>query len=187
MDTKNLLVTEATKLFYANGYKSVGLSKIINVTNTSKGSFYHHFPKGKEQLLVACLTKVQQDIVYDIQHHFIRHLTFKDAILSLLTDLIQMYDEKGQINGYTFTIMLSEINGVSDEVHEKCGELYRRIEEVFSTQLQRRGLSLEVAKHQALILVSLIEGSILQSIMKKSSEPLRIMAQHIGQYINIED
>ncbi|MEL3963091.1 TetR/AcrR family transcriptional regulator [Lysinibacillus endophyticus] len=81
MDTKALLVTEATKLFYANGYKSVGLSKIINVTNTSKGSFYHHFPKGKEQLLIACLEKVQQDIVNEIQYHFIKHPTFKDAIL----------------------------------------------------------------------------------------------------------
>lgn len=98
-----------------------------------------------------------------------------------------MYDEKGQINGYTFTIMLSEINGVSDEVHEKCGDLYKRIEEVFSIQLQSRGLSLEVAKHQALMLVSLIEGSILQSIMKRSSEPMRILAQHIDQYIGIED
>lgn len=187
MDTKALLVTEATKLFYANGYKSVGLSKIINVTNTSKGSFYHHFPKGKEQLLIACLEKVQQDIVNEIQQHFIKNPTFKDAILSLLADLIQMYDEKGQINGYTFTIMLSEINGVSDEVHEKCGDLYRQIEEVFSIQLQSRGLSLEVAKHQALMLVSLIEGSILQSIMKRSSEPMRILAQHIDQYIGIED
>jgi TetR/AcrR family transcriptional regulator, lmrAB and yxaGH operons repressor len=53
MDTKSVFVREATKLFYEKGYVSVGLAEIISAANTSKGSFYHHFPKGKEPLLLA--------------------------------------------------------------------------------------------------------------------------------------
>lgn len=186
MDTKSLLVTESTKLFYEKGYVSVGLSEIIAVTNTSKGSFYHHFPKGKEQLLVTCLEKVQLDVINDVKQHFVEHKHFKDAIISIFNVLIQMLEEKGQIVGYTFTSMVSEISVVSDEVREKCGNLYTQIEEVISTQLQVRGVSLEDAQHKALILTSLIEGSILLSIMKKSSEPMRVIAQQIGQYIEIK-
>lgn len=186
MDTKSLLVAEATKLFYEKGYVSVGLSEIIAVTNTSKGSFYHHFPKGKEQLLVTCLEKVQLDVINDLKQHFVDHKHFKDAIISIFNVLIRMLEEKGQIVGYTFTSMVSEISVVSDEVREKCGNLYTQIEEVISTQLHVRGVSLEDAQQKALMLTSLIEGSILLSIMKKSSEPMRVIAQQIGQYIEIK-
>lgn len=185
MDTKSLLVTEATKLFYEKGYVSVGLTEIIAVTNTSKGSFYHHFPKGKEQLLLTCLEKVQQDVIEAMEQHFVKHQSFKEAIISIFTELMKMYEEQGKIVGYTFTSMVSEIGAVSDEVREKCGNLYTQIEEVISIQLQKRGVSLEDAKQKALMLTSLIEGSILLSIMKKSSEPLYISAQQIGQYIEI--
>ena len=37
--------------------------------------------------------------------------------------------------------MVSEIGVVSDEVREKCGNLYTQIEEVISNQLQKRGVS----------------------------------------------
>ncbi|HWL25201.1 MAG TPA: TetR/AcrR family transcriptional regulator [Ureibacillus sp.] len=185
MDTKSLIVTEATNLFYEKGYVSVGITEIIALTNTSKGSFYHHFPKGKEQLLITCLEKVQQDVIEAMEQHFVKHLTFKEAIISIFAELINMYEEQGKIVGYTFTSMVSEISVVSDEVREKCGNLYTQIEDVISMQLQKRGVPLEDAKQKALLLTSLIEGSILLSIMKKSSEPMRINALQIGQYIEI--
>lgn len=186
MDTKSLFVTEATKLFYEKGYVSVGLSEIIAVTNTSKGSFYHHFPKGKEQLLITCLEKVQLDVINAMEQHFVNYPTFKEAIISIFTELINMYEEQGKIVGYTFTSMVSEIGVVSDEVREKCGSLYTRIEEVISNQLQKREVSSEEAKQKAIVLTSLIEGSILLSIMKKTSEPMQIVAQQIGQSIVIK-
>jgi hypothetical protein len=36
------------------------------------------------------------------------------------------------------------------------------------------------------MLTSLLEGSIMLSMMKKTSEPLRVVAQQIGQYMEIE-
>ena len=185
MDTKSLFVKEGTRLFYEKGYVSVGLAEIIAATNTSKGSFYHHFPKGKEQLLITCLEKVQLDVIEDMEQHFVKHQNFKEAIISIFTELIRMFEEKGQIVGYTFTSMVSEIGVVSDEVREKCGSLYTRIEQVISNQLQIRGVSLDIAQQKALMLTSLIEGSIMLSIMKRTSEPLHIVAQQIGQYIEI--
>jgi len=186
MDMKFLFVTEATKLFYEKGYVSVGLAEIISATNTSKGSFYHHFPKGKEQLLITCLEQAQSDVIKDMEQHFVKHQSFKEAIISIFTELIRMFEEKGQIIGYTFTSMVSEISIVSDEVREKCSSLYTRIEEVISNQLQNRGVPLEASRNKALMLTSLIEGSIMLSIMKKTSEPMRVVAQQIGQYISIK-
>jgi TetR/AcrR family transcriptional regulator, lmrAB and yxaGH operons repressor len=185
MDTKSLFVQEATRLFYEKGYVSVGITEIIDVTNTSKGSFYHHFPKGKEQLLLLCLEEVQQNVIEDMKQHFQKSNQFTEAVQSIFEALIRMYETKGQIVGYTFTSMVSEIGVVSSEVREKCGSLYTRIEEIFAEQLQIRGVSSDEAYAKAVMLTAMIEGAIMLSIMKKSSTPLQIVSQQIGQYIQV--
>ena len=55
MSTKSLIIDISTTLFQQKGYLGVGLNEILKACNISKGSLYHHFPKGKEELLVACL------------------------------------------------------------------------------------------------------------------------------------
>lgn len=186
MDTKSLLVKEATRLFYEKGYVSVGLAEIISATNTSKGSFYHHFPNGKEQLLITCLEKLQLNVMTDMKHHFDVHVTFHDALTAIFDRLIRMFEQTGQIEGYTFTSMVSEIGVVSEKVREVCANLYTQIEQEFIVQLQKRGIPFEQAQMKALFLTATIEGSIMLSITKQMVEPLRAVSQQIGQSIKIE-
>ena len=55
MDTKSQIIYIATNLFQQKGYKGVGVSEILKACNITKGALYHHFPNGKEELLIACL------------------------------------------------------------------------------------------------------------------------------------
>ncbi len=45
----------AVRLFQANGYAATGVSAIIDRARIPKGSFYHHFPGGKEAVAVAAM------------------------------------------------------------------------------------------------------------------------------------
>ena len=186
MDTKSLIINVATKLFYEKGYVSVGVAEIINATNTSKGSFYHHFPKGKEQLLITCLEKVQMDVMEDMKQKFEEHKTFKEALLAIFDQLIRMFEENGQIEGYTVTSIVSEIGVISETVREVCANLYTHIEQEFTEKKKKRGIPFEQARMKALFITATIEGSIMLSITKKMVEPLRIVSQQISQNIYIE-
>ena len=48
--TKSRIVSAARKLFYEQGYEDTTIEEIIEVSGTSKGSFYHYF-EGKDALL----------------------------------------------------------------------------------------------------------------------------------------
>lgn len=50
ISTKSRIVKAAWNLFYKKGYEQTTVEDIINVSRTSKGTFYHYF-KGKESLL----------------------------------------------------------------------------------------------------------------------------------------
>lgn len=49
-NTKMKIVNAAWELFYENGYESTTIEDIIERSETSKGTFYHHF-NGKDALL----------------------------------------------------------------------------------------------------------------------------------------
>lgn len=52
METKSLIIDIATTLFQQKGFIGVGINEILNACNLSRASFYHHFPKGKEEIVI---------------------------------------------------------------------------------------------------------------------------------------
>ena len=49
-NTRGKIVNAAWKLFYEQGYEDTTVEEIIELSQTSKGSFYHYFD-GKDALL----------------------------------------------------------------------------------------------------------------------------------------
>ncbi len=54
-DAKSRFIATAADLFRRRGYHGVGLSEVIEISGAPKGSFYHHFPGGKEELAAAAI------------------------------------------------------------------------------------------------------------------------------------
>ena len=88
MDTKSLIIDIATSLFQQKGYIGVGLNEILKACNISKGSLYHHFPNGKEELLIACLQSLNEVITKDVEDIFERYSTTQEATRAMIEKLI---------------------------------------------------------------------------------------------------
>ena len=113
METKSLIINIATKLFQQKGYMGVGLNEILRECNMSKGSLYHHFPNGKEELLIACLKSLSDTITMDIESIFSQYPTTQEAIVAMIDKIIKRYETEGTITGHTFTSIVSEMGSLS--------------------------------------------------------------------------
>ncbi len=60
--TRERLVRAAVDLFQAKGYHGTGLNEILELAQAPKGSLYHHFPGGKEELAVASLVWLEGEV-----------------------------------------------------------------------------------------------------------------------------
>src|SRR3989344_5384298 len=58
--TRQRLISVATRLFQQRGYHAIGLAEILALSETPKGSLYHHFPGGKPELAEACVTRIAE-------------------------------------------------------------------------------------------------------------------------------
>ncbi|RJF87594.1 TetR/AcrR family transcriptional regulator [Oleomonas cavernae] len=53
--TRERILRAGVRLFQAQGYHGTGVAAILARSRAPKGSFYHHFPDGKEALAVAAV------------------------------------------------------------------------------------------------------------------------------------
>lgn len=62
-DARLRAIATASSLFKKQGYHGTGLTQIIEESGSPKGSFYFHFPGGKEELAVEAISHGSQDVV----------------------------------------------------------------------------------------------------------------------------
>ncbi|ALC87030.1 transcriptional regulator [Bacillus sp. FJAT-22090] len=177
MDTKSLIINIATTLFQQKGYKGTGLNEILKACDISKGSLYHHFPNGKEELLIACLQSLNEEITKDIVDIFDRYPTTQEATIAMISKLIDSFETEGTLTGYTFSSMVSEMASLSDPVRNACAQLYQEIQDIYMEKLVADGFSKDKAQSIALMMTASIEGGMMLCLTQKASEPLKVISQ----------
>ncbi|QGQ44173.1 TetR/AcrR family transcriptional regulator [Metabacillus sediminilitoris] len=187
MDTKALLIEIATTLFQQKGYKGVGLNEILKECKITKGSLYHHFPNGKEELLIACLQSMEKAITTDIEDIFKRHQTTQEALHVMIEKLVADFEREGTIIGYTFSSMVSEMASLSEPVRYACSSLYTKIQGIYSNKLVEDGFSKEAAQSIALMMTASIEGAMMLCLTQKASDPLKTISHLLPKIIADEN
>jgi len=183
MDTKTLIISESTALFQQKGYIGVGVNEILKMCNISKGAFYHHFPNGKEELLISCLQSLNEAITLDIEHIFSIHHSTQSATRAMLEKLISNFENEGTITTYTSSSIVSEMALLSDSVRNACSQLYEKMQGIYITKLRSDGYPLERATAVALLLTAMIEGAIMLCLTQKSSHPLKVIVNELPTFI----
>ncbi|MFB9054939.1 TetR/AcrR family transcriptional regulator [Formosa undariae] len=60
--TKQIIVDEAFKQFYEQGFKTTSIDKIMKASKLTKGAFYHHYSNKKQLALEVIALKVQKRV-----------------------------------------------------------------------------------------------------------------------------
>ncbi len=183
MDTKSMIIDKATALFQQKGYIGVGLTEILKACNISKGALYHHFPNGKEELLIACLQALNEEITRDMEDIFGRYPTTREATNAMVEKLTHHFETEGTLKGYTFSSIVSEMAALSDPVRIACAQLYQRMQDIYYKKLVADGYPEDKARSFALMMTASIEGGMMLCLTQKATEPLKVISQVLADSI----
>jgi TetR/AcrR family transcriptional repressor of lmrAB and yxaGH operons len=107
-------VRTATVLFQSQGFHGTGLTQILTESGAPKGSFYHHFPDGKEQLAEAAVANARQAVAFLVDDAFARSASFEDGVRALASDIADWFERSGFAAGCPVTSVLLETVPGSD-------------------------------------------------------------------------
>lgn len=89
-NTRGKIVNAAWKLFYEQGYEDTTVEEIIELSGTSKGSFYHYFD-GKDALL-STLSSLFDEKYEELMEELDPEMTAMDQLLFLNSELFGMIE-----------------------------------------------------------------------------------------------
>lgn len=177
------LVRTAMRLFRRQGYAATGLVQITQESGAPKGSLYHYFPGGKEDLGRAAVEMAGQLVAEMYQDALSRTQTveaFLDAVTGTYADWMA---ESGFRSGCPIATALLECAPESGAITGAGQTAFDEWIRITAAAFTRSGLAPDDARFSAEVFVSAIEGALILARVRQDDRPLRAIARHFSQRI----
>ncbi|MBP3645676.1 MAG: TetR/AcrR family transcriptional regulator [Clostridia bacterium] len=186
MDKKELILSEAEKLFAEKGYYGLGLSELLKRCSIPKGSFYYYFPDGKIQLIQEVLEYSYQRMRTRIAEWMMDEPTALSAFSRMADHLSRGVVEKRMLASMLLSMIAIESVYLDPQVNETCQRLYADWQQYYATCLNHFGVPAETCQAKAQAVFALIHGSLISSWIKHNPEDLQLakisLKEILGQY-----
>lgn len=174
MDKKELILSEAEKLFAEKGYYGLGLSELLNRCGIPKGSFYYYFPDGKIQLIQEVLEYSYQRMRSRIGEWMADEPTALSAFSRMADRLSRGVEGKRMLASMLLSMIAIESVYLDPQVNETCRRLYCDWQACYAEYLSCFGYPPEECKPKAQAVFALIHGSLISSWTKHNPEDLQL-------------
>lgn len=183
-DTRSRILSSAFRLFRKHGYHGVGLNDILAAASAPKGSLYHHFPGGKEEIGVAVVAEITRGILA---------LFGASRAKKTSTVLMQVGEQMSATIERTnheictlFTAFLAE-RSASPKLGEAVANAYSEMTLAIETRLKQDGFAARVARERAAIVVMLLEGGAMIAQAQQSVAPFSLALKHAASLCELSD
>ena len=160
-ETRSKLITTTSDLLQAKGYAAMGLNDIIKNSGIPKGSLYHHFPKGKEELasetirfsglqMLASLTRLEEKTGGPAQ-----------AVAAFCSYFIDLLENSGYRRGCPLATVALETAAGATLVQQACSDAFQGLRDNLKNSLIKTGVAAAEAENAALMTIATLEGALL--------------------------
>lgn len=181
LSARERIIKTTSELLEQHGYYGTGLNQIIHESNAPKGSLYHYFPSGKEELAAAAIETKSRLITEQLQTRLEATADPAEAIRALILDMVQHMQATQCHVGAPIAAVALETAATSPRLRQACLSAYALWRELFEKKLRDSGFAAEKASQLATLIVAAVEGGIILSRVQQDARPL----QHVAEMLYI--
>jgi TetR/AcrR family transcriptional regulator, lmrAB and yxaGH operons repressor len=170
-DAKAKMIRTAAALFRQRGYNGVGLTELLEASEAPKGSFYYHFPGGKEQLAEAAVRHAGAGVSRLIDDAFASAPDLQTGVRSLITMIAGWHQQTGFREGCPITSVVLDLVPQSEAISTAVREVFDEWGQRFRHHAHRLGHT-DLRPGDGLHLLMLIEGAWILSRAYQSRKPM---------------
>jgi TetR/AcrR family transcriptional regulator, lmrAB and yxaGH operons repressor len=178
-DARQKALATAERLFRIQGYAATGLTQILDESGAPKGSFYFHFPGGKEQLAREVLASYGADVATGMRALAERSADADAFVRALCKGIGRELEVSGWVLGCAVQTLASELASVNPEIAGSARAVFESWIEIVSDVLVQRFGDRRQARRHALALIAALEGARTLARVMGSAEPFRAVAERM--------
>jgi len=170
-DSRDRMIQSAALLFRENGYSGTGFRDVIEHSGAPRGSIYHHFPGGKEQLAAETVAWAAGVI----ERRIARAAESGDPIaaLGIFVDSWREVLEDSNFRAGCPVVAVAAEADAGSTATDAAAAAFTRWQDLIGRSLLDAGVSRTDARRLATTVVAAIEGAILLCRVRHDIRPLR--------------
>ena len=180
---KESIVGSAVTLFRRGGYSGTGLNDIVDASGAPKGSVYYYFPHGKPSIAEAAVVEAGRRLGVTLRKLAATASSTSELLQAHARLLSGWMSKSGYRDGCPMTTVLLELAPEDRAVTKAGREAYAGRIAILRESLVRDGFANSRAEALAILCTSAMQGSLIQSRIARSSEPILITARELGDLI----
>jgi TetR/AcrR family transcriptional repressor of lmrAB and yxaGH operons len=174
-DAKDEMIEGVLRLLAQHGLQASSFSEVLTLTGAPRGSIYHHFPKGKEELVAAAL-KLSEERTTTVIESLVGGSpeAITSGFLELWRQLLIHSNFTAGCSAVAVTVATD-----SQQLLERATAIFRSWQKALAHLLTSAGLSEHAASEFATMLIAASEGAVVISRAEKSLEPFERVASSL--------
>jgi TetR/AcrR family transcriptional repressor of lmrAB and yxaGH operons len=173
------MVRSAATLMRERGIHGVGLREVVAHSGGPRGSLGRYFPGGKTQLMTEAIDVVVGDLSAEVDEALTQAKTFPDAIGAIVAPWRRLLVDHDFALGCPIAATVVDAAD-NDELRVHVNELLAQWQAPVADVYARFGEAPSVAEEQSTVLLAAIEGALILSRARRSTEPLDTVERYFA-------
>jgi AcrR family transcriptional regulator len=174
-DARQKMVESAAVLLAMRGLDGTALSDVITRSGAPRGSIYHHFPEGKDQLVEAAMALTGERAIGVLDPlRGARPKTVTAAFLDLWRAVLVRSDLRAGCAVLAVTVATD-----SPDLLERAAAIFRAWRGRLAELYVEGGLAPNRAERLAATVIAASEGAVVVSRAERSLEPFELVAEEL--------
>ena len=176
------MVNATIKLLSRQGYHGTGLNEIVAEAQAPKGSMYHHFPGGKEQLVAEAIMFAGEYVT-----NRIRAGASSVEVAEILTDrLVRRLEKTSFTDGCAIASSTLDVAPISEPVRAACASTFADWQDVLVSRLVDEGAADADAQRAATVVIAAVEGALVLSRATADTTALQRVRESLPQLLRVQ-
>ncbi len=183
-ETKRRLLRNTGRLLRTRGFSATGVADILTTSGVPRGSLYHHFPDGKEQIAAGAIEQSGYSIVHALREMIKTTGSLIDGIQRFCDYYIKELETSGYARGCPLATVALEISATENLVQQQTATAFEAIIAVVADQLCDEGF--HDPRELAIVIVATVEGALVLAKATRSTEHLAVVRDRLQNQLATE-
>ena len=183
MNSRQRMIDATLRLLRSQGLRATGMNQIVSASSSPRGSIYHHFPGGKEQLVVEVLWTAGQVVANRIRDVLDTHQTVAEALRAYVLAYAEEIRQADFERGCPVGNVAMDAAATSPTLRQVCDEIFSGWAELIARRLEREGHKTGEAAALAQFVISAVEGALILCRASRSTQPLEGIAARLERML----
>ncbi len=183
MDSRTRMVDTTLRILRSQGLRATGMNQIVRESRAPRGSIYHHFPGGKEQLVVEALRTAGEAVAAKIRAALDAHADVAEALRAYIDGYAEDIRASDYRRGCPVGNVAMDAAATSPAIRRVCDDIFAGWAALIARRLERERRTRKEARALADFVISSLEGALILCRARRSTEPLAGVAERLERVL----